>query len=69
MYVCIYKISFAFDTGRSFNWISLKLGRAVVCIENWCLDQFGPMRGELGVPQIRKFLGNEYLTTNFSEIQ
>ena len=35
IYVCMYEISFTFDTGRSFDWISLKLGRAVVCIEYW----------------------------------
>ena len=44
MYVCMYKISFAFDTGRSFDWISLKLGRAVVCIEYWCCIVFGSVR-------------------------
>ena len=61
------------DLGRSFDSISLKLGRAVVSVENWSCIVFGSIRpnegGGLGVPQIRKFLENEYLTTDFSEIQ
>ena len=72
VYVCMYKISFAFDTGRSFDCISLKLDRVVVCIEYWCCIVFGSIRpneGELGVTQIREFLENENLTTDFFEIQ
>ena len=33
------------------------------------MDQFGLMRRELGIPQIREFLEIENLTTDFSEIQ
>ena len=33
------------------------------------MDQFGLMRGKLGVTQIQEFLENENLTTIFSEIQ
>jgi len=73
MYVRRYEISFAFDTGRSFDWISLKLGRTVVCIENWCCIVFGSIRSNegraRGVTQIREYLVNENLTTDFFEIQ
>jgi len=48
MYVCTYKISFALDSGRSFDWISLKLGRTVVSIENWCCIVFGSIRPNEG---------------------
>ena len=61
------------DLGRSFGAISVKLGRTVVPVEDYsCIvfgPQFGPMRGELGVTQIREFLENETLTTNFFEIE
>jgi len=40
----MYKISSPFDTGRHSDWISLKLGRAVVCIENMCCIVFGSIR-------------------------
>jgi len=71
-FVCMYKISFAFDSGRSFDWISSKLGRTVFSIKNWCCIVFGPIRlneGELGITQIREFLENENLTTDFFEIE
>ena len=74
MYACMYEsmISFAFDLGRSFYSISLKLGKTVVSIENWCCIVFGsirPSEGRAGVTQIREFLEKENLTTDFSEIQ
>jgi len=34
VYVCMYKISFVFDLGRSFDSISSKLGRTIASIEN-----------------------------------
>ena len=37
-----------FDLGRSFDWISLKLGRAVVRIEYWCCIVFGSVRPNEG---------------------
>ena len=60
------------DLGRSFDSISLKHDRTIVSIEGWSFivfGPFGPMRGELGVIQIREFWENEDLTTHFSEIQ
>jgi len=44
----LYKISFAFDSGRSFDSISLKLGRTVVSIENWSCIVFGSLRPNEG---------------------
>jgi len=52
---------------------SLKLGRTFVSIENSSLMVFESVRPnerrELGVTEIREFLENENLTTDFSEIQ
>ena len=55
-----------FDLGRSFDSISLKLGRTVVSIEDRSCIVFGPIRpneGRAWVMQIREFLENENLTT------
>ena len=70
MGVCMYKISFAFDTGRSFDSIFVKLGRTVVSVENWSCIVFEPIRpNEEGLRKFENFLENENLTTDFSEIQ
>ena len=60
--VCMYKISFVFDLGRSFDSISLTLGRTAISVENCSCIGFESIRpmgrgeGELGVVQIREFL-------------
>jgi len=42
------KISFVFDLGRSFDSISLKLGRTVVSVEDWGCIVFGSIRPNEG---------------------
>jgi len=37
----IYKISFVFDSGRSFDSISLELGKTIISIENCSCIVFG----------------------------
>ena len=57
MDVC--EISFAFDSGRCFDSISLKLGKMVVSIENWCCIVFGSIRpNEGGHLNLKKFHQN-----------
>jgi len=43
----MWKISFRFNLGHSFDSISLKLDRTAVSIEKF-LDQINPRRGEGG---------------------
>jgi len=53
--------------------ISPKLGRTRLLLringDVLFLDEFGPMKKELGVAQIQEFLENENKATDFSEIQ
>jgi len=49
MYVCMYvcvRFPSPFNLGRSFDSISLKLGRTVVSMENWSCIVFGSIRSD-----------------------
>jgi len=68
MGVCTW-ISCGFDLGRSFDSISVELGRTVVFVENWNCIVLGPNRAKRGSHANSRIFEKGSLAIDFDEIQ